>query len=288
MIYKLEPLLTYNLWGGQKLSKIYHKKTYIYGEAWIMSCLKDMNSPIKGKGTLKDVFNKNKDIVKKGYNGEFPLLIKLIDANDDLSIQVHPEAKTECWHILSSKPSKLYFGLKKNSSKKEISNILKKGDITKLLNHIDVKEGDSLLIKPGTIHAIGKHTFLIEIQRSADVTYRLYDFNRVDKNGKKRELHIDKALSVINYKKQIFPKTNKKGLIIHSSFFNVYKEKVSKENKYNADSKSFHAITVIAGKGEIVSKKQNIKLNTFDTIFIPSNEGLYKIKGKLDIIRVTL
>ncbi|MCQ2792768.1 MAG: hypothetical protein MJ208_04535, partial [Bacilli bacterium] len=99
MIYKLKPLLTYNLWGGKKLSKIFHQPTSQYGEAWIMSCLKTMNSPISKTQTLKDLFLKNKNIVKKGYRGEFPLLIKLIDACDDLSIQVHPEVKTEFWHI---------------------------------------------------------------------------------------------------------------------------------------------------------------------------------------------
>ena len=118
MIYLLKPLLSSRLWGGKTLSKIFHEKTNEkIGEAWIMSCLDKMNSPIKDSSlTLKDVFKKNKNIVKKGYRDEFPLLIKLIDAQDDLSIQVHPNVKTESWHILSKKPSKLYLGLKKNNA----------------------------------------------------------------------------------------------------------------------------------------------------------------------------
>lgn len=288
MIYQLSPLFTYNLWGGKKLSKIYEKKNNQYGEAWILACLNNMNSPISKKQTLKDLFNKNKNIVKKGYKGEFPLLIKLIDANDDLSIQVHPDAKTEFWHVLNSKPSKLYMGFKKNTNRAQIEKILKKGDITKTLNHVSVNAGDSFLIKPGTIHAIGKHTFLIEIQRSADVTYRLYDFNRVDKNGKKRELHIPQALKVINYQKLPIRKNKPNKVLVKCPFFTVYQEVINKSKTFNADNKSFHCFTVMSGKGEIINKKQKIKLKPFDTIFVPSGEGKYLVKGKLTLIRTTL
>lgn len=288
MIYQLSPLFTYNLWGGNKLSKIYQKKTTQYGEAWILSCLKNMNSPIGKNKTLKDLFSKNKNIVKKGYKGEFPLLIKLIDANDDLSIQVHPEVKTEFWHVLNNKPSKLYMGFKKNTNKKEIEKILKNGDITKTLNHVSVKEGSSFLIKPGTIHAIGKHTFLIEIQRSADVTYRLYDFNRVDKNGKKRELHIPQALKVINYQKLPIKKNKPNKVLVKCPFFTVYQEVINKQKIFNATSESFHCLTVLSGRGMIKANKQTLKLKPFDTIFVPASEGKYLVKGNLKLIRTTL
>lgn len=288
MIYQLKPLLIYNLWGGNKLSKIYENKINQYGEAWVLSCLKSNNSPIDGKITLKSLFDKNKNIVKKGYRGDFPLLIKLIDANDDLSIQVHPDVKTEFWHILNKKPSKLYMGFKKNTSKIEIDKVLKTGDITKSLNHIPVKLGDSYLIKPGTIHAIGKHTFLIEIQRSADVTYRLYDFNRVDKNGKKRELHINQALKVINYKKLDIKQKKSKNCLVKCDFFTVYKYKINGTKKFCADEKSFHSLINLSGNGYLITDKQKIKIKPFDSIFIPSCEGNYQIKGKLDIILTTL
>ena len=288
MIYELSPLFTYNLWGGRKLSKIYQNKNNQYGEAWIMSCFKDMNSPI-GKGkTLKDIFLKNKNIVKQGYKGNFPLLIKLIDAEDDLSIQVHPDSKTECWHILSSKPSKLYLGFKKDVNRKKIEKSLNEGKITKELNHIDVKKGDSFLIKPGTIHAIGKHTFLIEIQKSDDTTYRLYDFDRVDKNGKKRELHIKQALNTINYKKLNIVKKKTGSVLIKSPFFTVYSLKVNGSKTLIADKKSFHSLTVLSGHGTIKTNKQTIKLKPFTTIFVPSDEGKYSIIGKIDAILTTL
>ena len=288
MIYELSPLFTYNIWGGKKLSKIYQNKNNQYGEAWILSCFKDMNSPI-GKGkTLKDIFLKNKNIVKQGYKGNFPLLIKLIDAEDDLSIQVHPDSKTECWHILSNKPSKLYLGFKKDVNRKKIEKSLNEGTITKELNHISVKKGDSFLIKPGTIHAIGKHTFLIEIQKSDDTTYRLYDFNRVDKNGKKRELHIKQALNTINYKKLNIVKKKTGSVLVKSPFFTIYSLKVNGSKTLFADKKSFHSLTVLSGHGTIKTDTQTIKLKPFATIFVPSNEGKYQINGKLDIIRVLL
>lgn len=289
MIYKLEPILTYNLWGGNKLSKIYKKKIDTYGEAWVMSSIHDKHSLIEGsKLTLNDVFRKDKSIVKKGYKGEFPLLIKLIDAKDDLSIQVHPEVKTEFWHVLNLKPSHLYMGFKKDTSKKEIEEILNHGDITKTLNHPSVKEGASYLIKPGTIHAIGKGTFLIEIQRSADVTYRLYDFHRKDKFGKERELHIPQALKVINYKKLSIKKGKDKGLIVSCPFFKVYKENINKEVSHTANDLSFHSVIVLNGSGYLINKNEKIKLNSYDSVFIPASSGKYILKGKMTIVRTTL
>jgi len=152
MFYKLNPILTYNLWGGEKLSKLYNQETDQYGEAWILSCLNGKNSPI-GRGyfykksymTLKDLFDANPNIVRKGYKGKFPLLIKLIDAQQDLSIQVHPKVKTEFWHVLNRRPSHLYMGFNSKTNRKEVSDILRYGDITQSLNHIEVNEGASYL-----------------------------------------------------------------------------------------------------------------------------------------------
>lgn len=296
MIYKLDPILTYNLWGGEKLSKLYHQKEGRYGEAWILSCLKDKNSPL-GRGyfyrkkhrTLKDLFDENPNIVRQGYKGEFPLLIKLIDAKQDLSIQVHPEAKTEFWHILNKRPSSLYMGFRKKMDKKLVSNILKKGDITESLNHIEVSEGDSYLIKPGTIHAIGAGTFLIEIQRSADITYRLYDFHRKDVNGKERELHISKALETINYSKYQIKNGKKIGQLVKCPFFKVSKEDFDYEKEtFNCDKKSFHSVVILSGEGKIIQGLHKMAVKAGDSIFIPAGTGKYKILGTLSFVIVTL
>lgn len=288
MIYVVSPILVNRLWGGDKLGQIYHKSADHIGEAWILSCLGNYNSKLDNGKTLQDIFNENKNIVKEGYTGEFPLLIKLIDARDDLSIQVHPDVKTESWHILNKTPSSLYLGFKNNTSKEEVNEVLNKGDITTLLNKVSVKEGDTYLINPGTIHAIGKGTFLIEIQQSADVTYRLYDFNRVDSNGKKRELHIDKALNVINYQKLDVKDTKQGNLIVSSPYFHVYKHIVDGELNFDVDKQSFVSLTVIDGSGEVVGNTNSVKLDTFATAFIPAGEGICSIKGKLTVILVTL
>lgn len=297
MFYKLNPILTYRLWGGNKLSKLYkqdHKKKY--GEAWIMSCLNDKNSSI-GRGhfykkrykTLKDLFDHNPNIVKYGYQGEFPLLIKLIDAKEDLSIQVHPSCKTEFWHVLNSRPSHLYMGFKYDTSRKYIENTLKNGDITHTLNHVKVSDGASYLINPGTIHAIGAGTFLIEIQRSADVTYRLYDYHRKDKDGKERELHIDKALNVINYKSYEIKEGNETGLLVKTPYFQVSRDDLHYEIATNrATKESFHAVVVISGEGHIKQGIHKQYIKTGDCIFIPAGAGKYKVLGKLSIITVTL
>jgi len=296
MFYKLNPILTYNLWGGEKLSNLYGQKENQYGEAWILSCLGNRNSSI-GRGhfhkkeymTLRDLFNDNPDIVRKGYRGEFPLLIKLIDAEKDLSIQVHPKAKTEFWHVLNDKPSHLYMGFNDKTNRNKVANILKTGDITKSLNHIEVKQGSSYLIKPGTIHAIGAGTFLIEIQRSADVTYRLYDFHRKDKDGKERELHIKDALEVINYSKYRVTKRNESGLLVKCPYFKVFRDDLNKEVVTNkATDASFHAVVVINGCGKIKQGSQTRYIKTGDCIFIPAGSGNYKVFGKLSIITVTL
>lgn len=289
MIYKLKPILKHRLWGGKFLPEIYHVKTDDkIGEAWILSCINDHNSPLENGKTLLDIFKQNPDIVAKGYKGAFPLLIKLIDAKDDLSIQVHPNIKTEFWHILNKNPSKLFMGLNQNTDRNAVEQSLKNSTITDLLNNISVSEGDSYLINPGTIHAIGKNTLLIEIQQSADVTYRLYDFNRVDSNGKHRQLHIKEALDCINFNKLEINKTDQNEHLINCPYFNVYKHKVSDKIMLNATDKSFHAITILEGKGNIKLGNQNVAFNQYDTFFIPASSGQYEIIGKAVIILTTL
>jgi len=289
MIYKLQPILKHRLWGGNTLPTIFNVNTNdTIGEAWILSCIGNNNSPIGEGKTLKNIFDANKDIVAKGFNGDFPILIKLIDAQKDLSIQVHPEIKTEFWHILNKNPSHLYMGLNKDSSYDEVAKELESGDITKLLNYYEVSYGDSYLIKPGTIHAICKDTFLIEIQQSADVTYRLYDYHRLEADGKERPLHIKESLEVIDYKKFKPLEGNKHDNLITCPYFKVNKLKIAKEQVLEANETSFHSITVLNGKGLIKTNSQEIVLNQYETVFVPANEGIYKLIGDLEVIQVTL
>ena len=289
MIYKLKPILKQRLWGGNLLPQIYGFNTNDkIGEAWILSCIGQNNSQLENGKTLLDLFNENPNIVAEGFKGQFPLLIKLIDAQDDLSIQVHPSIKTEFWHILNQTPSKLYLGFNQNVNKDQVKQVLESGQITSLLNNIDVVANDSYLIEPGTIHAIGKKTFLIEIQQSADTTYRLFDFNRVDQNGKPRELHISQALDCINYNQLKIEKHQQNDHLISCPFFNVYKHKITEKMSLNATKKSFNAVVILDGNGQLKTNQQTIDFKAYDTFFIPADSGTYEVVGNATIILVTL
>ena len=211
----------------------------------------------------------------------FPLLIKLIDSNDSLSIQVHPSddyalkhenslGKEEMWIILDSNPnSYLYLGLNKDLTKEEFLNSVNNNTLLDNLNKVYVKKDDIFLVKPGTIHAIGKGINLLEIQESSFLTYRIYDFNRVDKNGKKRELHLTKALDVINFNKldiSSIDLTNNDE--IRTKYFNVILSNLNKdESKEYLYSNSFVLATIIDGEGFINDKK----VSKFKSYFIKAD-----------------
>ncbi|MCQ2956699.1 MAG: class I mannose-6-phosphate isomerase [Mycoplasmoidaceae bacterium] len=179
-------------------------------------------------------------------------------------------------------------GFNQACDKTKVEASLKDGSITNLLNHIQVQEGDSYLIEPGTIHAIGKDTLLIEIQQSADITYRLYDFNRVDVNGKPRELHINEALECINYNQLSVQKNEPKEQLISCKFFNVFKQQIGGIAQLKADEKSFHSLTVLDGKMTVELADQIIHLGPYETCFVAANSGDYKLGGNATFIRVTL
>ena len=206
-IVKLKPSIIEKIWGGKKLAQmkaIPEGKYDQIGETWEVSLLKDGPSYCEDSG---------KEISELLGSNSFQYLVKFIDASDDLSIQVHPDdeyakknenslGKTECWFILDADPGcGIYLGLREGVDKKRLEHaILEKEDVSKLLNFVPVKEGDFFFVPAGTIHAIGKGVTLAEVQQSSGITYRVWDWNRVDNEGKSRELHVDKALDVINFK----------------------------------------------------------------------------------------
>ncbi len=224
MLYplKFKPLYKDYLWGGRnllKLEKILPEG--IVAESWEVSCHPDGESIISNgqfkSMTLSEFINKFQ-YKAMGTNiswkpgDKFPLLVKLIDANNKLSVQVHPDdeyaalheedksGKNEMWYIIWTKPgSKLVYGLKSNITKENFKEALEKGSIEEHLNYIEVSEGDIINIPAGVIHAIGEGILLAEVQQNSNNTYRVYDYDRVDKNGKKRPLHIKKALDVIDF-----------------------------------------------------------------------------------------
>lgn len=220
---KFKPILKERLWGGTKLKEVLGKpiESDITGESWEISTVKgDVSVVANGEfadTSLQDLINKysgallGQSVVER-FGKEFPILIKFIDAKQDLSIQLHPNdtlakerhnsfGKTEMWYIMDAdSDANLIVGFKKDVSKSEYSKSLEENRLHELLNYEKVKEGDTFFINTGKIHAIGAGVLLAEIQQTSDITYRVFDFNRKDKNGNLRELHTELALDAIDYK----------------------------------------------------------------------------------------
>ena len=298
-LVKLAPAVKDYIWGGTYF-KAFNKGVSLerVSECWELS-VRDVDSSIIASG--KDKGKLLVDVISKEDVGPiqdrfkyFPILIKLIDAKENLSVQVHPSddyalknensfGKSEMWHIISAdKGSGLYVGLNKKCSKEEIKQALENGNILDYLNFFPVKPGDTFIIDPGTIHAIGKGVRLIEIQQNSNLTYRLYDYNRVDKFGNLRELHIQKALEVINYNKYEVKKSDG-NLLADNQYFTVKEVSFNGEIELKADEKSFISFTFLSGEGKV----NDIDFNQYDTFFLPyGKKCLVKGKGTLIISSV--
>ena len=309
-ILKLKPVFKDYIWGGTKLRDEYGFQSELtkLAEGWMLSCHKDgeniiENGDFEGK-TLTEVVYANLDYL--GENGNafeyFPILIKLIDAKNDLSVQVHPNneyamrveneyGKTECWYILDcDDDAELIYGFNKSITSKEFKEKIADNTFLETVNKVKVKKGDLFFIEAGTLHAIGKGILLAEIQQNSNTTYRVYDYGRLGADGKPRELHVEKAIDVTN----CTPPTrstepegeliNKNGystqLLTKCDLFNV--EKVSVDTSYTstADEKSFVSVLVTDGNGRI----EDIEFKKGDSLFIPANYGDFTITGKSELI----
>lgn len=302
-LFKLKPSFKSYLWGGRRLAEEFNKDFDgdILAESWELSCHKDGLSYIdngENKGmSLREYIEKNGRKVL-GTNCEkfedFPVLIKLIDAKKDLSVQVHPDneyalknegqyGKTEMWYIVDCKPgAQLFFGFKKDISKEEFKKRIKDNSLTDILNAVEVKKGDVFFIEAGTIHAIGKDIVIAEIQQNSNVTYRVYDYGRKGADGKERELHIDKAVEVT----KTGPAENKSFApdIAACEYFTVDKlyldgEYISEVSGKVAD-KSFVSILFLDGSGEIKCGDEKEKFKKGDSFFLTADSGEYQIRGK--------
>ena len=298
-LVKLKPGVKDYIWGGTYFKK-FNKGTSFdrVSECWELS-VRDNDSSIIASG--KDCGKRLVDVLTKEDIGPvmerfpyFPLLIKLIDAKENLSVQVHPSddyalkyeqsfGKSEMWHIISAdEGSGLYVGLNRDYTKEEIERALKEGSILNCLNFFKVKPEDTFVINPGTIHAIGAGVRLIEIQQNSNLTYRLYDYNRVDKDGHPRELHIKKALDVINYHQYKVVKTGDE-LLADNKYFTVKEVNFDKELEVNANERAFISFTFLEGEGKV----DDIPYSKHDTFFLPfGKKCLIKGKGKVVISTV--
>ena len=294
-LVKLKPAVKDYIWGGNYFQS-FNKGLGLsrLSECWELST-RGSDSSIVASGSNKGKLL-NEVITKEDIGPVmdrfpyFPLLIKLIDAKENLSVQVHPSddyalknessfGKSEMWHIISTdEGSGLYVGLNNNYSKEDIEKALTEGTILQFLNFFKVKPGDTFVINPGTIHAIGKGVRLIEIQQNSNLTYRLYDYNRVDQNGNHRELHISKALEVIDYHKYHQSNSNA-NYLADNQYFTVKRIDFKNELRLRADENSFISFTFIDGSGVV----NDIPYDKFDTFFLPYKKECV-IKGQGTVI----
>lgn len=309
-ILKLDAPCKDYLWGGNRLREEYGKVSSAdkIAESWELSCHKDGESVIangayKGR-TLTQYIAENKAALGTSCDRfeYFPILIKLIDAKDNLSVQVHPDndyamrvegeyGKTEMWYIVDcNEGAQLIYGFDKEISREEFAERIADNTLLEVTNNVPVHKGDVFFIKSGTLHAIGKGILIAEIQQNSNTTYRVYDYGRVGADGKPRQLHVEKAVEVTelcppayDIKPEGKPTAidgGEKTLLRSCEYFNVNKIRCSDTVRLTADGKSFNSVLVLDGEGTV----GGIDAKKGESFFIPAGYGEYTISGKMEFI----
>ena len=304
-------------WGGHRISDLFNRDLPpgIYAESWEISDHKDGMSIIENgyykdrsfRSVLTDYFRLI--IGKNARHDSFPILIKIIDASEKLSVQVHPdnetatkfggEPKTEAWHIIGKNESAIYCGLKSGTTKQDFISGIENKTCKNLIRKVPVTHEDTVLIKGGCVHAIDAGCLILEIQQSSNTTYRIYDWDRIDKNGKCRELHIEKAIETIDWNDNpvaLTPPTliyqNKQfeqWLLIKCDFFILDKLILDGFLENEMDGNSFHALFVSEGNINIKWNSDNeLYIPHGRSVLIPASLGIYKLTGKGTILRTML
>ncbi|TKC17011.1 mannose-6-phosphate isomerase, class I [Robertmurraya kyonggiensis] len=302
------PIFQERIWGGEKLTTFgYEIPSNRTGECWAFAAHEHGQSIVKNgkyKGeSLSDLWDNHRELFGNMEGDRFPLLTKILDANDDLSVQVHPDdkfanryengelGKTECWYIVDcDKEAEIIFG-HHAKSREQFIQLINDGKWDELLHKVSVKPGDFFFVPSGTIHAIGKGILILETQQNSDTTYRVYDYGRVDSNGNKRELHIEKSIQVANipsHQPKINPqKTTIDDLeittFIETEFFTVHKWKLIGHVTLK-QTKPFQLLSVISGEGYIIVNNQTFSFQKGDHILLPSEFGDFVLKGESEII----
>ena len=317
----MEPLFmipTYKdyIWGGTKLKDYLGKKVPFetVAESWEISTNEAGLSKVKMEDgtqvTLKELFDhKEKRIELFGTKTKdmerFPLLIKFIDARDNLSVQVHPDdeyalahendtGKTEMWYVMEcDENASIICGLKETIAKDQISNVIENGTLQNYLNKVPIQKGDVIYIPSGTVHAILKGTLICEIQQNSNLTYRVYDWGRVGKDGKPRELHIQKAIDVMNQeKRQNITNTRNQAetckKVIDCNYFGVDSLNITQNYQAKSNQESFEAYMVVEGNGILKANNKQYHLNLGESFIIPANLGEYEIEGNIKLLKAYL
>ena len=309
------------LWGGSRLNDEFEKGIDLspVAETWECSTHPDGPSYVVGGEfdgmKLAEVLRNHPEYLGERHRGmtELPILIKFIDAKKDLSVQVHPTdeyarehekgqlGKTEMWYVLDAgRDAKLVYGLKRDSSEGEMRKAIANGTLMNYLQQVPVRKDDLFFIEAGTIHAIGAGTLVAEIQENSNLTYRLYDYDRTGKDGKKRELHIDKALKVANLKSSAEPRQPlrvlryRQGaaleLLTRCKYFEVYRMLINTERRqkvhYRADEIAFRVLLCVNGCGTISCEDGSMEFYKGDCIFVPADSEVLTISGQAQFLDV--
>lgn len=308
---KFHPILKERIWGGEKLKNLFNKDTQLekVGESWELSNVEGnisvaSNGELKGK-TLKEILAIHKadlvgDKVYKQFGNNFPLLIKYIDAKSDLSIQLHPNdelaakrhnsfGKTEMWYVMQADDdAKLIIDFNKGTTKEDYVTHLKNKTLPDILNFELVKNGDTFFIEVGRVHAIGAGVLLAEIQQTSDITYRIYDWDRVDDQGNSRDLHTELAIDAINfsmpdnYKATYTKISNKSNELVSCPYFTTNFLPITHELKKENSVDSFLIYMCVNGHVKFVSDGIEVDLKMGETVLLPASLSHFEIYPKVD------
>jgi mannose-6-phosphate isomerase len=309
---KFEPIFKQRIWGGQKLRDIFNKDIPPFekiGESWELADLPDDKSVIANGElaghTLSSAIEKYpKEITgDENFSGPFPLLIKFLDAEDVLSVQVHPdsqtcrrlgkgEPKTECWYIISAAPGAvIYKGLRKGVSKEDFAEAIKKGTVADMLTKVPVETGQCHFLPAGTAHSIGAGLLIAEIQTPSDTTYRVFDFNRVDDAGKARELHIEEALESIHFGTAGDDlSATTMGRLADSEYFKIDKGHQGKNCEVLLSPGPLKTLIFLTGFGTILGTGgEPVEFKAGDCLLVPSiYEGVMRFADDMQYLTVTI
>ena len=315
-LYPLQfsPILKERIWGGTKLKSLLNKPiiSEITGESWEISTVEGdvsivSNGELAGK-SLNDLINDAPEAilgteVYKKFGKQFPLLFKYLDAREDLSIQVHPNdelakkrhnsfGKTEMWYVVQAdKDARIIVGFKEKSNAAEYLENLKSKTLLSILDDIEVKQGDVFFLETGTVHAIGAGMVIAEIQQTSDITYRLYDFDRVDANGNTRELHVDLALEAINYNtidsQKIYSKiSNQSNTAVDCPYFTTNFFPLEGEVFVKKSGNSFTVYMCVEGSFELQYEDSKFQYVKGNTVLIPASMKDFTLNGNASILEI--